>query len=77
MIFFYQRNHTVNAISSGVEGLQEVVGPPLDNVTDMAKLPNSLVFSTVLDDAPAEEGHGECSWEVELDSVTSVIVPAD
>ena len=41
----------------------------------MAKFPSSLVLSTVLDDAPAEEGHGEGSWEVELHSATGVIVP--
>jgi hypothetical protein len=43
----------------------------------MAKFPDSIVLSTVLNDAPAEEGHGEGSWETELDSVPSIIVPAD
>jgi hypothetical protein len=41
----------------------------------MAKFPSSLVLGTVLDDAPAEESHGEGRWEVELRSVPGVIVP--
>jgi hypothetical protein len=44
---------------------------------DMAKFSDSLVLSTVLDDTPAKEGHGEGSWEVILDSIASVVVPTD
>jgi len=70
------RGEGINGVGGAVEGLEKVIASPLDELLDVSQLSGSLVLGAVLDDAPTEHGHGEGLGEVELDSITGVVVTA-
>ena len=70
------RGDGIYGVGGVVEGLEKVIGSPLDEFLDVSQLSGSLVLSAVLDNAPTEHRHGEGLGEVEFDSVTGVVVTA-
>ena len=68
-------SEAVNGISSMIERLEKVISSPLDNILNVVEFPSSFILSTILNDTPAQHGHGKSHREVELNRISSIIVP--
>lgn len=75
--WFYLAIDVVDGGSRWIEGEEQVISAPLDQVPYMVILPNCLVLLAILYNWPAEQCHWEGHGEVELDVVAGIVVPAD
>lgn len=73
-MLMYLRSDPVYGISGIVESLEKVISPPFYYLFNVVELPSSFIFGTVFYYTPAQHGHGKRGWEVELDSISSIII---
>ena len=66
----------VDAVSSLIEGLEDVVSAPFDDLLDVAELSHGFVLGAVLNDTPTENCHGEGTREPKLDVVPGIVIAA-
>jgi len=73
-------NLTINFINVGgraVEGTEQVISAPFDEVASMIILIDSSILVRVFNEAPTEHGHGIGQREVELGVLSRVIVSSN